>query len=640
MHFGISGTVTPSAIRSLSDTISRMKTLSQPTRRLRFQGRPRTTTDGNGQTCPSPADAGDELLARRISRETDWLWYVVAMCIWAVSGVSAAAAAQSDDLTFFEKRVRPLLIEHCFECHSASSKKLEGDLHLDTRDGILQGSERGAAVKPGNPSESPLVQAIRYETDGFKMPPGYKLTADEIATFEHWIEIGAPYPVGATRRTDPATPHIRNVLFILSDDMRPELACYGQPSVRSPNIDALAKAGVRFDRAYCQYPLCNPSRTSLLTGRHPTTTGVLDNTVYFRDAHPDWLTLPQHFKNNGYVTVRVGKIFHGGIDDAVSWSAGAEARQRDTVAAKVDSQVRAKRSDQIVVLDGDGETHGDYRSAEQAIQFLRKYKDERFFLTCGFTKPHSPPTAPKRFFELYDASSIPLPTSFAARVTVPAGFPKASLTGNGDLFINREASSDEARRVIQAYWASISWTDWNVGRVIAELDRLNLRDNTVIVFWGDHGYHLGEMGKWSKHGSLFEVGTRVPMVLVVPGAKANGDSVTRPVQSLDLFPTLCELAGLAAPPGLEGHSLTPFLADADATWDHPAFTVAGNRRNLGVAVRTAQFRYAEWGGGKNGAMLFDESTDPTESCNLADDPRFASVRAELSQRARAHASIP
>src|SRR5262245_15795261 len=200
-----------------------------------------------------------------------------------------------------------------------------------------------------------------------------------------------------------------NVLFLLSDDMRPALGCYGHPTVQSPNIDALAKAGVRFDRAYCQYPLCNPSRTSLLNGRHPTTTGVRDNTIYFRDAHPDWVTLPQHFKANGYASLRTGKIFHGGIDDPDSWTEGGEAMKKD------DPKQRKENSDRIIVLEGDGQSHGDYRTADRAIEFLQKHKDKPFFLACGFNKPHSPPTAPKRFFDLYDASAIKLPRDFAAR---------------------------------------------------------------------------------------------------------------------------------------------------------------------------------------------------------------------------------
>jgi arylsulfatase A-like enzyme len=425
-----------------------------------------------------------------------------------------------------------------------------------------------------------------------------------------------------------------NVLFLMSDDMRPDLGCYGHPIVKSPNLDALAKAGVRFDRAYCQYPLCNPSRTSLLTGRHPTTTGVLDNTVAFRTAHPDWVSLPQHFKANGYASLRTGKIFHGGIDDPEAWTEGGDPKNAQP-AKKPDPATRQKQSDRIVVLDGDGDSHGDFKTADRAIEYLRRHKDKPFFLACGFTKPHSPPTAPKAFFDKYDPAGIALPKTFLPRPTVPEGFPKSSVTPNGDLFIGRDASEDEAKKVTQAYWASLSFTDWNVGRVVAELDKLGLREKTIIVFWGDHGYHLGEYGKWSKHGSLFEVGTRVPLIVVAPGAKGNGKVAPKPVQTLDLYPTLCELCGLPPPVGLEGHSLAPLLADPAAAWDYPAYSVAGNRKNLGVAVRTAKYRYAEWAAG---AMLFDESADPLETKNLADDPAHATAREELSALAKKHAA--
>ncbi|HKB06472.1 MAG TPA: sulfatase [Gemmataceae bacterium] len=444
--------------------------------------------------------------------------------------------------------------------------------------------------------------------------------------------------VGALALAAPAAePKRLNVLFLMTDDMRPELGCYGHPAVKSPNIDALAKAGVRFDRAYCQYPLCNPSRTSMLTGRYPTTTGVLDNRTWFGAAHADWVTLPRHFKNNGYASLRTGKIFHGGIDDADAWTEGGEARKFDGATApapKVAGKDRQAQSDRIVTLEGDGESHNDFRTADRTIAYLRKYKDKPFFLACGFNKPHSPPTAPKKYFDLYEVSKVPLPKDFAPKPTVPAGFPDRCLVPNGDLFISRDATEDEARQMIRAYWASISWVDWNVGRVIAELDKLGLRENTVILFWGDHGYHLGEKGKWAKHGSLFEVGARVPLIVLAPGAKGNGKASVRPVQSLDLYPTLCELCGLKPPAGLEGHSLKALLGDPNAAWEHSAYTVFGNGKRLGVAVRTEQYRYVEYDGGSAGVMLLDPAADPTESKNLADDPKYAKVKEEMAGLAK------
>jgi arylsulfatase A-like enzyme len=464
---------------------------------------------------------------------------------------------------------------------------------------------------------------------------------------------------GAVPKTGSRKP---NVLFLMSDDMRVELGCYGSMfHALTPNLDALAKSGVRFDRNYCQFPLCNPSRASLFTGRKPTVTGVLGNRTDFRVAHPDWISLPQLFRLNGYVALRSGKIFHGGIDDPKAWThaEGSEgedavgsappalpgpppARTTNTPSAASSGLSRAAYSDRIIVLDGNGEGHGDYHTADRTIGYLRENKDRPFFIGCGFVKPHSPPTAPKRFFDMYDLDRIELTPDFAASPTVPPGFPRAAIRPrNADLFIGRNASVAEAKAVIRAYIASISWVDWNIGRVVAELDRLGLRQNTIIVFVADHGYQLGEKGKWSKAGSLFEMGTRVPMIMIVPGAKGNGTACMRMVESLDIYPTLVELCGLQLPSGIEGQSLVPLLNDPKTTWDKPACSVwSEDGRTLhGVAVRTEKWRFAEFGpDGQNGAMLFDPKVDPLEMKNLADDPQFAAVRAELSALTRKYAA--
>src|SRR6266446_123440 len=374
-----------------------------------------------------------------------------------------------------------------------------------------------------------------------------------------------------------------NVLFIISDDLRPELGAYGNKIIKTPNIDGLAARGMRFDRAYAQFPLCNPSRSSLLNGHYPTQTGVMDNNTYFRARHPDYVSLPQYFKEHGYATLRTGKIFHGGIDDEVSWTEGGEppdpaiinrpASRIATGAAPSDqSEVagqgrtpnpKESESDRIVVLKGDGESHGDYKVATRAIEYLERYKDKPFFLAVGFVKPHSPPTAPKKFFDLYDPDKIPLPPDFASRPAAPPGFPEISISKrNADLFIGRDASPKEAREMIRAYYASTSFMDAQVGRVIETLDRLGLRENTIIVFWGDHGYHLGEKGKWSKAYSLFEVALRVPLIVAVPQGKAQVSG--RTVQLLDMYPTLAELCGLPPPQKIEGHSFAPLLKNPSA----------------------------------------------------------------------------
>ncbi|MFN0111942.1 MAG: sulfatase [Blastocatellia bacterium] len=419
-----------------------------------------------------------------------------------------------------------------------------------------------------------------------------------------------------------------NVLFIAVDDLRPELGCYGNSLIQTPNIDRLAGQGTRFDLAYCQYPLCNPSRTSLFNGRHPTSTGVMDNRTWFRAEHPDFVTLPQHFKANGYASLRTGKQFHGGIDDTDAWTEGGETRNfTGAVNTTAPGQVAAN-SDRIIALEGNGESHGDYKNATRAIEYLEKYKDKPFFLALGFAKPHSPPTAPKRMIEMYDPAKITLPPDFAARPQAPAGFPAISVPPrNSDLFIGRDASETEAREVIRAYMASTTFTDYNVGRVLEALDRLKLRDKTIVVFWGDHGYHLGEKGKWSKHNSLFEIGARVPLIIAPPKGKAQVARGT--VQLLDMYPTLVEMCGLPQPAGLQGHSLTPLLKNPKAKWTHPAYTVTSFQNKLGKAVRTDRWRYAEWEDGKSGAMLFDHSKDPRELKNLADDPAHAKVVAEM-----------
>jgi arylsulfatase A-like enzyme len=435
-----------------------------------------------------------------------------------------------------------------------------------------------------------------------------------------WLVLAAFASVG-----DAADAPKYNVLFLAVDDLRPELGCYGNRLVQTPQIDALASTGVRFERAYCQFPLCNPSRTSMLTGRHPTTTGVLDNTLYFRNAHPEWVSLPQHFQASGYVTARTGKIFHGGIDDTAAWTIGGEERR----AAKTRPKQNPANSDRIVKLEGDGEMHGDYRTATRAVELLEELQAKPFFLAVGFTKPHSPPTAPARLFELYDPAKSPLPPDFAALPTVPAGFPEASVPPrSGDLFIGREASAQAAREMISAYYASLTFTDVQVGRVLAALDRLKLRDRTIIVLFGDHGYHLGEKGKWSKHGSLFEVAARVPLIVCLPGAAA-GKSSPRTVQLLDVYPTLVELCGLPAMSGLEGQSVAPLLKDPQAAWPHPAYIVCKSGPAFGRSVRTERWRYSDWDEGAAGAVLFDEVADPHETKNLAGDPAFQETVAEL-----------
>ena len=423
-----------------------------------------------------------------------------------------------------------------------------------------------------------------------------------------------------------------NVVIFMSDDLRPELGCYGVEGIKTPNIDRLAKQSVRFERAYVQFPLCNPQRASLFSGRYPTATGVLDNNTFLLGRHPDLVTLPLYFKQHGYTTLRSGKTFHGGFDHTEAWTQGGEPRPLGNKDRTGGSKQVAAVSDNIVVLDGDGENHGDYKNATRAIEMLEAQRGatQPFLLACGFSKPHSPPTAPRKFFDLYDVNTIPLPADFAAKPTPPAGFPARSVPErNSDLFIGREASEQEAREVKRAYWASVSFMDAQVGRVLAALDELGLRENTIVVFWGDHGYHLGEKGKWSKHGSLWEIGLRVPFMFSVPGSAQNGKSCARPVECLSLYPTLVELCGLPPEKNQQGASIVPLLRNPAAKWDRPALSVSYVQGVLGRSVRTERWHYADWAAGREGAMLIDAQADPRETKNLASDPAHAGVVAEM-----------
>ena len=297
-----------------------------------------------------------------------------------------------------------------------------------------------------------------------------------------------------------------------------------------------------------------------------------------------------------------------------------------------------KHSDRWVVLEDDGESFIDNRSAEARDRLSETVPGPAVLPRLRVREAAQSAHRAEAILRHVRPGKGPAAARLRARPTVPEGYPKRSVPArNSDLFIARDATPEAAREMIRAYWAALTYTDWNVGRVLAELDRLGLRDRTIVVFWGDHGYHLGEKGKWSKHQSLFEVGNRVPLIIAAPGAKGSSQVCPRVVQALDIYPTLDALCGLPLPAGLEGHSLVPLLDDPATAWDHPAFTAAGNAGAPAIAVRTARWRYAEFDGGKEGAMLFDEVNDPHEMKNLADDPSYAGVRAELSALARSRA---
>lgn len=441
-----------------------------------------------------------------------------------------------------------------------------------------------------------------------------------------------------------AVPPRPNVLFIAVDDMNTNLGCYGHPVVRSPHIDRLARRGVRFERAYAQFPLCSPSRTSLMTGRRPDVTQVYDLQKHFRTVLPDVVTLSQAFMRQGYHTARVGKIFHygnpgqigtDGLDDPASWHERVNPKGRDKAEEHLLTHHTPKRglgsSLSFLRAEGMDEEQTDGIVASEVIRRMETHRDRPFFVAAGFYRPHCPYIAPKKYFDLYPIEKVTLaPGPWPHLAEVPR--PALSSTQPHPWF---GVTQDQAREALQAYWASISFVDAQVGRLLDALDRLRLTERTIVVFWSDHGYHVGEHGLWMKM-SLFEGSARVPLVVAAPNAKTPGGVSRRTVELLDLYPTLTELCGIPAPEHLDGRSLVPLLDDPDATWTKPAYTQLWRDGFPGHSIRTERYRYTEWDHGGKGAQLYDYDADPGETRNLVASPEHVSVVAELRRQVRDH----
>ncbi|MCX7046145.1 MAG: sulfatase [Candidatus Sumerlaeota bacterium] len=445
--------------------------------------------------------------------------------------------------------------------------------------------------------------------------------------------------IAATLTSFAAAAPKLNVLFIAVDDMNNDLACYGHPLVKSPSIDRLAAQGVRFERAYCQFPLCSPSRSSLLTGLRPDTTRVFDLQYHFRQGMPDVVTLPQLFAKNGYYVARVGKMYHygnpgdigtNGLDDRASWGERYNPAGRDKTTLELDvinyTPKRGLGSAMAFLADKTGVDvqHTDGKVADETIALMEKHKNGPFFIGAGFYKPHTPWITPKKYFDLYSLDKIALP-KITSDTTNDYPPPALASTQPWPYF---GITPDHARECKLAYYAAISFVDAQIGRVLDAVDRLGLRDNTIIVFWSDHGYHLGEHGLWFKQ-SCFEESARVPMIISAPGFKSASQASPRPVEMVDLYPTLADLAGLTPPQGLQGFSLRPLLENPQANWDHPAYTQVQRGAVPGHSVRTERWRYTEWDFASKGAELYDHDNDPQELHNLAADPKHAPIVAQM-----------
>lgn len=436
-----------------------------------------------------------------------------------------------------------------------------------------------------------------------------------------------------------------NVLFIIVDDLTTTLGSYGNQSVRTPGMDTLAARGVRFEHAYTQFALCNPSRCSFLTGCYPEKTGVMDLSTSLRKALPDEVTLPQHFKNNGYATGRVGKVFH--VPDPktkLDVELGSALHKDNEIlveakkASDPDDKPRSKAKS-----DGYNRTYAasarpaadftDYAIADDAIATLEQFKVKPFFLAVGFIRPHTPFVAPKSFFEAIDPTQLTLPPFYREGGENLTQLPKASLRPNNNVFRYAAPSRDEARDALQAYLASTSFVDSQIARVLEKLRELHLDENTIIVLTGDHGYQLGEHGLWAKQ-TLFEGANHVPLIIAAPGVKPGARSGL--AEQVDIYPTLCDLAGLPKPKHLQGRSLKPMLDDPAAKGKQVAIStmIAPHTKQRGHTLRTDAFRYIAWEGGEE--LLYDLRTDADELHNLAKQPAQAERMNRMRQRLAAH----
>lgn len=464
------------------------------------------------------------------------------------------------------------------------------------------------------------------------------------------LQVGLFLGLGWAAAADAAPP---NVLLLLVDDLKPAIGCYGDPVAVTPNLDRLALRGMRFDRAYCNQAVCAPSRFTLLLGSRSTSTGLYGLGSRLRQRLPDAVTLPQHFARHGYRTESLGKVFHighGNEGDPASFSvphfADKVIEYADPASTdngrltREEAYFSNQRLGEINTLprgaafespDVEDHRYADGRVADETVRRLKAAHQQRraegtpFFIAAGFARPHLPFSVPKRYWDLYDPAALPLPQVTSPPESAPqiAGRTNGELANYRPVPENGQPPLDLQRHLIHGYYAGVSFVDAQIGKVLDELDRLELAEETLIVLWGDHGYHLGDHGLWTKHTN-YEQANRIPLIIVAPGVSAPGTSTNQLIESVDLFPTLTELAGLPPPAGpqpIDGVSLVPVLRDpAVRVRDHAYH--AFPRAKLGRAIRTERYRFVEWsnpGDPPESAEveLYDYEIDPLETRNVA-----------------------
>ncbi|MDB4809969.1 sulfatase [bacterium] len=460
--------------------------------------------------------------------------------------------------------------------------------------------------------------------------------------------LGVTLMVGSVAVTKSWAEDQPNIVFLMSDDLNTALSGFAHPQCKTPELDKLADRGIRFENMHCQYPVCGASRASLMSGLYPYTNGTMGNVGTLRGNMPNVLTMSQLFRQNGYHVGRISKIYHMGIpgeivagtaerDDPHSWDevVNIKAPEQNAAGKKTNWSPKNNSSQNFtgVVAEGDDLMHADGMAANHAIDFLRRHKDKPFFLACGFVRPHVPLVAPKKYFDLYDRDTMVAPV-----------VPEDDLEDVPKIIRDYKRNSTSYgvtpelhKGLLEAYYASISFMDAQVGRVLDELEKLGLANNTIVVFTSDHGYLLGHHHKFQKQ-HLFEEATRVPFIVSVPWmTNQHGKATTHITELIDLYPTLAELSGLTPPHSLQGNSMLPLLKNpkSDDWKKEVAFTIS---RNGGESIRTPQWRFTQWDYGKGGMELYDLKKDPSEFNNLAQDSKYAGqlekMRRELESTRR------